>query len=144
MFLAKAAKFAKGGRSFIFPPLFATRKGPRALPGTMPVQAIDFPPVIAILLVFYPISQVQGFGFSPVTGFPRIFYLRERRLRRAQTSTSSVESSSRAKYRLGLSLVIPPGPAFDFFWEVPGRMDGGSWCKFNFFPRMGCGEIGFA
>ena len=41
------------------------------------MQAADFSPVITNIHLFQPISQLQGFGFSSVTGFPRTFYLRQ-------------------------------------------------------------------
>ena len=36
-------------------------------------QVADFSPVTAEIHVFHPVSQLQGFGFSPVMGFPGIF-----------------------------------------------------------------------
>ncbi|HXC99260.1 MAG TPA: hypothetical protein VN048_07955 [Verrucomicrobiae bacterium] len=49
------------------------RKEPRALPGKMSAQVTDFSPVITNFHDFRPNSQLQGFGFSPVTGFPMTF-----------------------------------------------------------------------
>jgi hypothetical protein len=51
------------------------RKEPRALPGKMSAQVTDFSPVITNFHDFRPNSQLQGFGFSPVTGFPGIFFI---------------------------------------------------------------------
>jgi hypothetical protein len=53
------------------------------------VQVADFSPVIAEIHVFHPISQLQGFGFPPVTGFHGTFFL----LRQAEPAPIEMRNS---------------------------------------------------
>jgi len=81
-------------------------------------------------MIFHPISQLQGFGFSPVTGFLRDFLncgrqslhplkFGIRRLRRAVEPYGARNAGDCP----GLFRVVPPGPAFDFFWDEAGHAD---------------------
>ena len=93
------------------------------------LQTADFSPAITNPHVFRPVSQLQGFGFSPVTGFLRTFFNCGRQslhpskcgIRNAETSASSVEPCGVRNTGgcPGLSRLVPPSIFFGT------RRDGG-------------------
>jgi hypothetical protein len=94
------------------------------------VQVADFSPVITNFHDFRPISQLQGFGFSPVTGFPGILFICGRQslhplkwgIRNAETSASSVELCG---IPTGAILGYPTRSHLRFFWEEQGWAEHG-------------------
>ena len=106
MFLAKAAKFAKAGRSFVFLFLFAARKGLHTVLGTMSVQTADFSRVVILFQDFQHFSRhfsvARDWFFAAYTEYREQFKLRMR--------------SAEYRERLG---------RLRFFGEEPGRVENG-------------------